>query len=245
MHPTDPPQPPQSPGTEPAPHPPLPKYGEVIVPRPVVPGLSEQPYYGRPPQGYPGHEPAPNQKTSTVAILALVFGAIGAVPVGIVLGIIALTRIPSTREKGRGLAIAGIAAACAWIVVLALVGIVAGSDPERDASGQVTTKADIVPAKLRVGDCVAGVEEGTVRDLEVRPCSGPNGGRVYAVFTLPTGPFPGLESVQTTAQDGCDTRWLQERKKGAAPGGYIVTLHPTEASWKLGDHGVTCLQTLH
>lgn len=232
MNPTDPPP---TGGTEP--RPPLPKYGEVVAAR------SEQLYYGPPPYGYPGQEPPQNRKTSTVATLALIFGAIGAFPVAIILGIVALNQLPRTREKGKGLAIAGIAAACAWLVVFGLIGF--GSEPDRDAAGQVTTEADVAPQKLQVGDCVAGVDEGTVRDIEIRPCSGPNGGRVYAVFTLPAGSFPGLESVRTTAQDGCDARWLQERKKGAAPGGYIVTLHPTEASWKLGDHGVTCVLTLH
>ncbi|GAB2591726.1 DUF4190 domain-containing protein [Kribbella endophytica] len=245
MHPTDPPPgPPQSPGTEPVPRQPLPKYGEATAPQSgrIALGPSEQPYYGPPPYGYPGQEPPPNQKTSTVATLALVFGAIGAIPVAIVLGIVALARIPSTRQKGKGLAIAGIALACVWVVVFVLIGLDAGSDPVRDASGQVTTKAAVPHQDLRVGDCVARVDEGAVRDLEVRPCSGPNGGRVFAVFELPAGTFPGEEPVQTTAQNGCGDRWLEQGGKGTDPVS-IVTMFPVEASWKLGDHRVTCLLT--
>ncbi|GAA1545688.1 DUF4190 domain-containing protein [Kribbella lupini] len=237
--PSGPSGPPPGPVNEPGPLPPLPKYGEVPLPRsgPTVPGLSEQPYYG-----YPSHEPPQNQKTSTLAVLALVFGAVGAIPVGIVLGIIALTRIPSTREKGKGLAIGGIATACAWVVVLALIGAGAGSEPTRNVAGQVTAPVAVPYQKLRVGDCVAGVDEGAVRDLELRPCSGPNGGRVYAVFDLPVRPYPGPTATQTTAGERCAERWADQGGKLTDPT-EVFTLFPSNASWKRGDHRVTCLLT--
>jgi hypothetical protein len=97
------------------------------------------------------------RKTSVVATLALVFGVIGAIPVAVILGIIALARIPGTGQKGKGMAIGGMALAGLWAVFIALA-VIGDPDPGRDASGQVTTQADVALAKLRVGDCVAEVD---------------------------------------------------------------------------------------
>lgn len=66
-----------------------------------------------------GAKPTPPAltNTSTMAVLALVFGFVCA-PVGAVLGLLALARLPRTGERGRGLAIAGLAIASVWFGVL-------------------------------------------------------------------------------------------------------------------------------
>jgi hypothetical protein len=255
MEPTEPPAgppgPPQGPGDQPGQGQPLPQYGQGTPPQYGQPQQGP-PQYGQPPYGqqpyrqppgpygYPGQNEPLNPKTSVFAVLALIFGIIAFVPLAIVFGIVALVRIPKTREKGKGLAVAGIVLACLWVVGLGLIVALADPDPERDASGQVTTTADVAPEKLRVGDCVAEVKEGEVQDVKIQPCSEPNGGKVYAVFDLPKGSFPGLDAVQASAEKGCTDRWTQMGEQ-ATDLSDIFYLHPTEDSWSLGDHSVTCL----
>jgi hypothetical protein len=58
--------------------------------------------------------------TNTLALLSLIFGLLFFIPfaplVAIILGIIALHQLKRIRQKGRGMAIAGIILGCFWIV---------------------------------------------------------------------------------------------------------------------------------
>ncbi|MFC5265502.1 septum formation family protein [Kribbella qitaiheensis] len=198
------------------------------------PGQGFQPYPG-------GNQPGQRRGTSTLAILTFIFGLLAAVPVAIVLGIIALTKIAKTGDKGQGLAIAGMTFAGLWVAgFIAAAALADPSEPDRDASGQVTTTQNVSSNKLRVGDCVTEIKEGEVRDIKVQPCNQPNGGKVYAVFDLPAGKWPGLTQVQAAAEKGCTDRFKALKQPANQPSD-IWYLHPTEDSWSLGDHGTTCL----
>ena len=115
-----------------------------------------------------------------------------------------------------------------------------GGEPDRDASGQVTTTQNTRPDKLRTGDCVTSVTEGEVKDIEVQPCDQPNGGKVFAVFDLPAGEWPGLAAVQAAAEKGCTDRYTASNQQAEKPSD-VFFLHPVEAGWALGDRGTTCL----
>ncbi|MFG1817481.1 DUF4190 domain-containing protein [Kribbella sp. NPDC049174] len=212
---------------------------------PQYPG--QQPYSGMPPvQGMPHgpQYPGQPQKTSTPAILSLVFGIVGAILISVILGIVALSKISHNGQKGKGLAIAGLVISGVWAVGLVGLAVVFGDgEPDRDASGQVTTTQNARADKLRVGDCVSTIAEAAeVRDLELVPCDQPNGGKVFAVFDLPAGKWPGLTAVQTAAEKGCVDRWAAtgEQLDDASD---IIYLHPIETGWSLGDRGTTCLVT--
>ena len=68
------------------------------------------PYPGAP--GYP-----PRRATSGWAIAAFVFGLLACVPLGVILGIVALVKIRRGRGSGRGLAIAGLVFSALWLLV--------------------------------------------------------------------------------------------------------------------------------
>lgn len=191
----------------------------------------------------PQHTSQP-QKTSTPAILSLVFGIVGAILISVILGIVALSKISHNGQKGKGLAIAGLAVSGVWAVGLVAGVIIFGDgEPDRDASGQVTTTQNTRADKLRVGDCVSEINEAAeVRDLELVPCDQPNGGKVFAVFDLPAGKWPGLTAVQTAAEKGCVDRW-QATGEQLDDASDIIYLHPIENGWSLGDRGTTCLVT--
>lgn len=95
-----------------------------------APGLQG---YAAPQPGYaqPGYAAAP-QKTSVMAILALIFGIVFA-PAGIVLGHIALKQLKTSGEGGAGLAKAGLIIGyiffALWLMffVIGLVGGIIGA----------------------------------------------------------------------------------------------------------------------
>jgi hypothetical protein len=175
------------------------------------------------------------------AILALVFGIIAAIPLSVILGIVALVQIPKNGQKGKGLAIAGLILSALWIAGIAAIAVFADPvEPDRDASGQVTTTTNARPDKLKVGDCVTSLKEGEVKNVEIAPCSGPNGGKVFAVYDMPSGKWPGLTSVQNSAEKGCTDRYLALKQQADTPSD-VFYFHPTEEGWAFGDRGVVCL----
>ncbi|WBQ07187.1 DUF4190 domain-containing protein [Kribbella sp. CA-293567] len=196
---------------------------------------------------YPGSTQLPYQPpgtggTSTPAVVGFVLSLFGGGAISVILCIVALNRIPQRNQRGKGFAIAGLVISGLWVA--AIIAIVAVSindgEPGRDSSGQVTTTQTTRPDKLRVGDCVTSLSEGEVKDLQVQPCEQPNGGKVFAVFELPAGPWPGLASVQADAEKGCTDRFKALNQPAAKPSA-VFFLHPVENGWALGDRGTTCL----
>src|SRR5690606_33188051 len=107
-------------------------------PHPQVP----QPAGGPPGYGYPPGQPGgsyghPEPRTNPFAVASLVLGIL--TPVGylpgllaLIFGIIALVQIPERGQKGRGLAIGGLAATGGWLVVTLAVAIGFASIYESD-----------------------------------------------------------------------------------------------------------------
>jgi hypothetical protein len=180
---------------------------------------------------------------STPAVIGFILSIFGIVLISVILCIVALTKIPKTGERGKGLAIAGLVISGVWVVLggLIVIGLIASnSEPDRDASGQVTATTNTRPDKLRVGDCVTSLQEGEVKDIKVQPCNQPNGGKVFAVFELPAGKWPGLAAVQAAAEKGCTDRFKALKEQADKPSD-VFFLHPVEDGWALGDRGTTCL----
>lgn len=100
-------------------------------------GASQPPGGYRPPDGYDQAPSDPTQTTSILAILGLVLAFLLA-PVGLVLSVLALPKTGRGRQKGRGLAIAGVIVSIfnmiLGIVLIAAIiqGVSAGSDQFRE-----------------------------------------------------------------------------------------------------------------
>ncbi|MEU0095693.1 septum formation family protein [Kribbella sp. NPDC006257] len=246
MEPTQPPTGPVGqPGPQPGPgyqpaqgHPQggYPQQSGGYPPYPSGPG-GYQPYPG----GYNSNEPSGPRKMSTLAVLGFIFSLVLLIPVSVTLSIIALVQIPKNHQKGKGLAIAGLVICGLWLagaVVLAALGDDT-TDSKRDASGQVTTTATTRPDELRVGDCVSSLKEGSVKNVKIVPCTGPNGGKVFATYEMPKGKWPGLPAVQAAAEKGCTDRFVASQQQADTPSD-VFYFHPIESSWALGDRGVVC-----
>ena len=207
--------------------------------------------YGTPPQqGWgqpPAYQPPPPSGTNGFAIASLVFGIIGGILFGLIFGIIALVQTKKTGQKGRGLAIAGLALTGAWIALLGIVivaAIITGDDnANRDAGGQLTTGGSVAATDLAVGDCLNGLEDGKeFTDVPAVPCAQPHEGEVFAVFNLSGGSWPGEATVSKKSEDGCNQRLQTFAPKAVDdPKVSLYSLQPTESTWARGDREVTCI----
>jgi hypothetical protein len=179
--------------------------------------------------------------------------------VGLVLGVVVLVRSQDGGDHGRGKAIAATVIGGLYVLVFlgaVVFGVVEGfregfdDDVERDQdSGEITESGDLVPAKLRVGDCfnepelddLGATEQFEVDLVSVVPCREPHDAEVYHSFQLTGGEYPGQTEIDRHAA-AC----LREYK-GFVGVGYtrsrldFVYYFPTQQSWDLlDDRGIVC-----
>ncbi|MEU3978630.1 DUF4190 domain-containing protein [Streptomyces sp. NPDC026672] len=230
------------------PHPGGPYGQQPYAQGPYDPGPYPQGPYGPSPypawgQGYsPYTSPAP---VDGFAVASLVLGVLCCVPgVGLVLGLVALSRIRARGERGRGLAIGGSVLSglglAAWVLVLATGGASSfWEGVEEGARGG----AGITLSRGECFDEPGGSLEGETYDIDRVSCAGRHDGEVFATFRLPAGPYPGEGRVADTADERC--YGLQD---GYAMDSWAVPddvdlyhLTPTPESWRAGDHEVTCV----
>jgi hypothetical protein len=167
------------------------------------------------------------------AIAALITGLIPCTFfLGVILGIVALVRIGKSRQRGKGLAIAGIILGALWLVAIVLAVIFV--DPDEKAA-----------TDLKVGDCFDKPSEiSTVESVHSTKCSEPHDSEVFAVIDLPGDDFPGTATVSATAQQRCTQEFrdfvgvgVQESELG------VYYLVPTDEVWKQGEHSILCWVT--
>ncbi|MEU4655360.1 DUF4190 domain-containing protein [Streptomyces sp. NPDC023723] len=181
-----------------------------------------------------------------MAISALVLGLLCFVPaVGLVLGLIALSQIRRSGERGKGFAVAGAVLSSVglalWALLLATGGAaVVWEGFKGAASGEGTAYA------LDAGQCFDtpdGALEGVTYDVDEVPCAGAHDGEVFAVFDLDDGSFPGDDSITAAADDKCYAlRAGYAMDAWAVPANVdVYYLTPTRQSWRAGDREVTCL----
>lgn len=192
----------------------------------------------------PAAGPAP-PKLSGLAVAALVTGLIGCVSfLGLVLGIAALLRIRRTGERGRGLAIGGIAAFAAWTAVTA-IGVATGTlsfwaaTPDAEGRGPLD-RAYRIPTQ--VGQCLTLAGEGIDADTVLTRCEEPHNAQILHSFQLEPGPYPGDEAVQQRATAGCRSAKGRLRTPLPTPPP-TLTLAMTYADgrdWERGNRLVVC-----
>lgn len=82
-----------------------------------------------------------------------------------------------------------------------------GERAHRDASGRVVRAGEADIASLRVGDCIADnprVAATEIAHVHVVSCAEPHAAEVYNTVDLPTGNYPGVDTVAQLAQNACD-----------------------------------------
>jgi Domain of unknown function (DUF4190)/Septum formation len=211
---------------------PNPPYGSPGAPYGTPYGVAGQP---------PGTGPA-----SGWAIASFVLGSLSVVVLSVIFAFIALSRIKRLGQRGRGLAIAGLALSAFWIVVVvvAIVAANAGKATRSAATGVITHRGHINAFSLRVGDCFdnpAGAQ--TVNTVTAIPCDQPHNAQIYAKFKLTGSDFsyPGAAAVAERARNGCNARTGSVNKPMTTSAMTVRILLPDETSWVAGQRTVGCM----
>jgi hypothetical protein len=165
----------------------------------------------------------------------------------VITGIVALTQIRRTAERGRGLAITGISVGAA-LMVLGTLGFIlffafVNTVDSFDDPGTSGSEQDVFD--LGIGDCLneTAAEGDEVFSVPVVDCESPHDYEVFGEATLAdAAEFPGTDSTFEQADTLCydlfagyvGAAWEESALE-------YTYFSPTEQSWSEGDREVTCL----
>jgi len=166
-----------------------------------------------------------------------VLGTIAIVPVAIVLGIVALRQVRRSGDRGRGMAIAGIAISATWVVVgTAGVLLLLDNLVERDETGRITQAGLVDELDLRPGDCVNDPDEEALL-LHAVPCDAPHDSEVFARVRLAGVGWPGSDNIRRRASAACAHRIELDHLRLIDD---VRWFSPDRFDWLIDDHDVIC-----
>jgi hypothetical protein len=231
---------------------------------------------GAGPGGPPGRPGAPGRRAGTpgagapgkvnrFAVASLILGLIGITVIGaiagIVLGILALGQIRRTGQRGRGLAIAGLAFSVLWLVLIGAYFVFHGGSkspaPPPASSGHSSspTARPTTSARpgslstnvfaLRPGQCFQNPPASQtvlgVTYVTVVPCSKPHNAQVFVQFAAVGTSYPGVDSLKRQADKGCHARVTKNVQTSKIKNSMTLHyLYPLQSSWS-GHKTITCL----
>ncbi|MGW5851561.1 DUF4190 domain-containing protein [Streptomyces sp. NPDC055254] len=212
-------------------------------PGPSWPPPSPRPVWG-PPPGY--QQPALNG----FALASLLVGLLCLPPLGVVLAVVALVQIARKRERGRALAVTGLAVSVVMTGVLALTAgrVVTAVGDRLDRMGEYTDVEGVLVDvdELGAGDCfnVPGADL-----LEDRPlmyevdCASPHHAEVTRAERLGPEHGPGPAGADRGAEDLC---WQAQDEYAmdtwALPAHAEMFYYaPSRDSWRHGDRHLLCV----
>ena len=240
---------------------------------PQDPFAGQVPGPGGPPSGpgAPGDGPGAAGRTSGLAVASLVLGLIGFTVIGaiasVICGIIALGRTGQiggtgrTGQRGRGMAIAGLALSALWLVALGAFVVLHGSSSPTQPSPPGGHSASPTPTAsppaspgalstnvfaLRPGQCFQNPPASQtvlgVTYVTVVPCTTPHNAQAFVQFNAAGTSYPGVEALKRQADTGCHARIKKNVQTSKIKA--TMTLHylyPLQASWNSGHRTITCM----
>ncbi|AZK96308.1 hypothetical protein B7R87_22355 [Streptomyces tsukubensis] len=171
-------------------------------------------------------------------------------PLGMILGVVALRQIRRRGQRGKGMAITGIALSAVSTLLIALFFATgAASDFWKEVEEAADEAASYqTVGDLRKGDCYnlpgGGTSDGTeVSEIQVVDCAKPHEAEITGGFKITGfGKFPGesvLEPIAERRCDDIDTAYAMDAWAiPATMSGYYYI--PTKESWSTGDRRVSC-----
>jgi putative regulator of septum formation len=214
-----------------------------------------------PPTGLPSGYPQPGAafqpfqvptkpSRDVFAVLALIFGILPTIPLGLIFGITGIVRTAHPARRGRGLAVTGLVLALLWLAfAIAIPVLTKGADARRSASGSVIKAATVSPMLLRTGDCFFNTmptdqpfTSKAVGTVKVVPCAQPHDAVVYAKTTLPDGAWTSELDKLTIAYQQCEPLAVNYFA-GIVPNPNLKlgTFAPQQAEWMMGTRNALCI----
>jgi Domain of unknown function (DUF4190)/Septum formation len=216
-----------------------------------------------PPDG-PGRRAGAPGKANGFAVASLILGLLGITVIGaiagIVLGILALRQIRRTGQRGRGLAIAGLAFSALWLVLLggyfALHGGKSATPPVSTGHSSAPTPGPSSTAShgplstnvfaLKPGQCFQNPPASQtvlgVTYVTVVPCTTPHNAQAFVQFTATGTSYPGADALKRQADTGCHARITKNVQKSKLKNSMTLHyLYPLQSSWDSGHKMITCL----
>ncbi|MEU9012935.1 DUF4190 domain-containing protein [Streptomyces sp. NPDC048479] len=198
-------------------------------------------------QPYPQYARRPSVNGLSVA--SLVLGIVCCLPpLGLVLGLIALSQIKRKGERGKGMAVAGIVlssiSTLLVLVALATGGIGDAWDGFRKGMDEASRSRSTLD--LHKGDCfnVPGDElEQETATVGVVDCAKEHDAEVTGAFKLEkSDDWPGEAAVEPVAEKRCtEINNAYADDASAVPDSAEMYYYmPSAHSWRLGDRSVTC-----
>ena len=213
---------------------------------------------GQPPQGFAPapyywgdigwQVPPPPQPVGIngQAIAAFVLGLFAVVPAGVVFGVLALVRIGRTRQRGKGLAVAGLVLSGLWLlaamggVITAAVFYKSGHVVASGVSGSGTRSVSALPS----GTCFNQPAGSTTLRVTVVPCAGLHDRQLFAKIDLggPGSSYPGLDVDRQQARMVCIRAEYAAFTDpvGVAQTATLTFYYPEQSSWDDGDSQAWC-----
>lgn len=241
--------------------PPVAPGGHPVPPAPGGYPASAAPYGSPvPPAGYaavppgfrygaPAPVPGAEQRTNTVAIVAIVLGFVFPIG-GIIAGSVALAQVKRTGEKGRGLAIGGIVAGAVMMVLSIIVGIAlfllfalgAASSSAGSPLDPFLPPAENDTFALPVGTCLDELATTYITSDNVLDCAQPHNFEIFSSFLVDDGAFPGESVFEEQAYEKCDAAFAAFVGIPYADSTLDYTyLSPTKETWAQGDREILCM----
>jgi Septum formation/Domain of unknown function (DUF4190) len=187
-----------------------------------------------PPPGL-ASESRPRAPVDGFAVASLISGLLGLIPLAVIFGPVALSRIARTGARGRALAITGLALGGTWAVAAALAIAAMIVIPRHTARPVALPQA----FSLRTGDCINAAANG-VSGLHVLACGQPHDGEVYATYRLAGQRYPGAAALRHKAGQGCASRlsgYVNPQLSALLDESYI---YPSSSAWGAGERTVVC-----
>jgi hypothetical protein len=189
----------------------------------------------------------PVQGTSGFAIAAFVLGLLGGAVLSVIFGIIALVKLRTRPQRGKGLAIAGLCLSGVWVAaIVALVASNATTATQRSASGQIIKNGHIDVLSLRTGDCfqnpTGNQAASSVGQVTAVSCATPHNAQVIAQVTPSAADYPTEASFHSQEATSCRTSIAAAADQSKLTTTMnIIDVYPDEDAWAGGDRTVSCL----
>ena len=215
--------------------------------------------------GGPGRRAGAPGKANTFAVASLILGVLGITVIGaiagIVLGILALRQIRRTGQRGRGMAIAGLAFSAFWLVLLGAYFVLHGGKSHTPPAASTGHSSSPTPGPsstashgplstnvfaLRPGQCFQNPPASQtvlgVTYVTVLPCTTPHNAQAFVQFAVTGTSYPGADALKRQADSGCHARIKKSVQTSKIKNSMTLHyLYPLESSWTSGHKTITCL----